>query len=607
MRASLVRLAFALSLLVAGCNGPRVIPMFDAGPRDAAAVVDANRADAPGTDAATVDSGVPVDAGGDDAAVDMDAAVEIDAAVGTDAGTMDAGMRDGGTSDAGRDAATSDAGRDAGMAGDAGMLTTSGQIAAIRAAAIGAMDRPIDGAIVTYVHPLLGTDAAGFFVQADMAGPALFVAVTPSTLSPVPVAGDVVSFRVTMTATDHVQIRATAITSFTRTSTGADVSALVQDVSSASDLVSGVTGYESEIVRVRGTLGAVGASGTGHQRAPLSTVGVPASASLLFRAPDAIWTSFMLVQGCDVTIDATPLWRYDALSEPSAWDSADLVVNSCPRPRVVSASATSSTTVAVTFDQPLSAATVIPTAFTLTGGASVSGASVTGAVVTLTTSALTAMTTYTVTAAATITSARGDGVDPAMNTAMFTTAGAMSTDHLVINEVNYDDVGAGDSTEFVEILNRTGATVDLSRFAVTLINGATGAEYARVPLTGMLPDGGYAVLASGATLATITATVEITIPGTTNLVQNGDPDGLALLDLTAGTVVDAVCYGGAMMGLTVAGISGTVSLVEGTMTSARDSNSVDGALCRRPNGSDTNDASSDWAFCSARSPAAANP
>ncbi len=598
MHSSSLRLALGLGLLLAvtGCSARRTVPMFDAGPHDAAPSTDASLADAFRADGGGADAGA-MDGG------DVDAATPDAAEI--DGGGSDAG---GGTdSGGGRDAALVDGGRDAGTMLDAGMPSTSAQIATIRAAAIGAMDRPVDGATVTYLHPLVGVDPAGFFVQAAAAGPALFIAVTPSTLSPVPQVGDVVSFRATMTAVDHVQLRVTAITAFTRTATGRDVTGFIQDLSSATDLVSGVGTYESELVRVRGTLGAIAPSGTGHQRAPLSTAGVAASASLVFRAPDAVWSTFMLVSGCDVSVEGTPLWRYDALAEPSAWDPADLVVNSCPRPRVLSAIAASSTSVTVTFDQPLAPATVLPSRFTLTGGVSVSAAVVSGSTVTLTTSALAPTTTYTVTALAAVTSVRGDGIDPAANSAMFTASGSMGVGHLVINEVNYDDIGAGDSLEFVEIFNGTGVPVDLSRFAVTLINGATSTEYARVALSGTLGAGQYAVLASATTLAAITASVEITIPGTTNLIQNGSPDGLALIDTTAMTVVDALCYGGAMSGLTVAGVTGTVSLVENSVTTALDSNSVDGSLCRRPNGTDTDNALSDWAFCSATSPGAANP
>src|SRR5262249_46390307 len=61
----------------------------------------------------------------------------------------------------------------------------------------GALDLPLSDVVVTYLHPLIGTDPAGFFVQEHAGGPAVFIAVDPATLAPAPVVGDRVSFTVT--------------------------------------------------------------------------------------------------------------------------------------------------------------------------------------------------------------------------------------------------------------------------------------------------------------------------------------------------------------------------------------------------------------------------
>ena len=131
---------------------------------------------------------------------------------------------------------------------DAGPNTPSQSIALARSA-IGAVDVYVHDVIVTYVVPAIGTDPAGFFVQADMAGPALFVAVDPTTTTPVLAVGDVVSFHVTMVGVVAMQTRALAIRMLTRTATGMSTAALVQDVTSASDLVSaaGLELYESSM------------------------------------------------------------------------------------------------------------------------------------------------------------------------------------------------------------------------------------------------------------------------------------------------------------------------------------------------------------------------
>jgi hypothetical protein len=158
-------------------------------------------------------------------------------------------------------------------------------------------------------------------------------------------------------------------------------------------------------------------------------------------------------------------------------------------------------------------------------------------------------------------------------------------DRLVVNEVDYDQVGA-DSGGFVELYNGTANAVALDGLALVYVNGGDGTEYGRDALTGTLAAGEYRVVSAE--------------------LQNGAPDGVALLDTTSGTLLDALSYEGA---ITAAQIGGAVySLVEGTVlpASVADSNTTDGSLARNPNGRDTDDAASDWAFTNTPTPGAAN-
>jgi Lamin Tail Domain len=154
---------------------------------------------------------------------------------------------------------------------------------------------------------------------------------------------------------------------------------------------------------------------------------------------------------------------------------------------------------------------------------------------------------------------------------------------LAINEVDYDQVGT-DAEGFVEIHNAGDAGVDLSNVDLVAVNGGDSAEYAREQLTGTLAAGGHLVVA-----------IEL---------QNGAPDGLALLDGT--TLLDALSYEGAITAATIGGQ--TYNLVEGTVlpTSVEDSNTAAGSLIRNPNGQDTNDAAADWAFTTTITRGAAN-
>jgi len=185
-----------------------------------------------------------------------------------------------------------------------------------------------------------------------------------------------------------------------------------------------------------------------------------------------------------------------------------------------------------------------------------------------------------------------------------TTGGPLGA--LVINEVDYDQVGVDDA-EFLEVLNGSSRTVNLEGVEVHLVNGSDLATYELLDLSGpgTLAAGGYLVVAMpGVAVPPGTPTIEMP-EGTA--IQNG-PDGLALI-LRAGetcTLVDALSYEGSLNGTTLEGCTDTHDLVEGTPTTASDSNADVGSLARLPDGSDTDDAATDWGFTAILTPGAAN-
>jgi hypothetical protein len=156
---------------------------------------------------------------------------------------------------------------------------------------------------------------------------------------------------------------------------------------------------------------------------------------------------------------------------------------------------------------------------------------------------------------------------------------------LVVNEIDYDQVGA-DSGGFVEITNTAATAAVLDGIALVLVNGGDGTEYERIALTGSLAAGGHLAVDVDA--------------------QNGAPDGVALLDTAAGTLLDALSYEGEIHVATIDGH--TFDLVEGTplAASVADSNTAAGSLSRVPDGIDTNDADADWRFTTTATPGAAN-
>ncbi len=200
-------------------------------------------------------------------------------------------------------------------------------------------------------------------------------------------------------------------------------------------------------------------------------------------------------------------------------------------------------------------------------------------------------------------------VTATLGTSMATSTIAVSTvtTGLVINEIDYDNVGT-DTAEFVEIFNTSAAPISLIGYALVLVNGANSAVYGTIDLgpAGTLMAGQYLVVGSTLSLATVPATALTLDQGAvSNMIQNGSPDGVALV--SGSTLIDALSYEGAITAAVIPSV-GTVSLVEGTMLPATvaDSNTAAGSLCRIPNGADTNDAATDWAFTATTTPGAAN-
>jgi imidazolonepropionase-like amidohydrolase len=178
---------------------------------------------------------------------------------------------------------------------------------------------------------------------------------------------------------------------------------------------------------------------------------------------------------------------------------------------------------------------------------------------------------------------------------------------LVLNEVDYDQPGT-DTGEFVEIYNGTGALLNVANYSVVFINGANNAEYSRVNLEGTLNPGQYFVVAGPNVTVPADARV-LRFSAASNNVQNGSPDGVALFDRVNKTLIDSLCYGGAMTAVTINGGNNPYNLVRGAAApSSVSDNGTDAtrSLVRCPNGSDSGNSSVDWKAATGGSPGAAN-
>jgi uncharacterized protein len=157
-------------------------------------------------------------------------------------------------------------------------------------------------------------------------------------------------------------------------------------------------------------------------------------------------------------------------------------------------------------------------------------------------------------------------------------ASAASTT-LVINEVDYDQPST-DTAEFLEIKNVATSAINLDPYQLRFVNGANGLNYLTVNLPAVNLAGGdhYGVCANAAT----TANCDLDITPDTNLIQNGDPDGVVLE--TAAGAVDSLAYGpGPMTGVT-----------ETANATTDNSANAGQGLARVPDGCDTDNNAADF-------------
>jgi hypothetical protein len=173
---------------------------------------------------------------------------------------------------------------------------------------------------------------------------------------------------------------------------------------------------------------------------------------------------------------------------------------------------------------------------------------------------------------------------------------------LVINEVDYDNPST-DTTEFVELYNAGRSPFNLDGLIFVSINGSDSAEFRRVELSGTLGLGEFLVLGNAAVRADVPEGVRfIELPA--NTLQNGDPDGLAIFDTVAETMVDALCYEGSIVAAEIDGIAGTFPLFDGSPTDVEDPGA--GSIIRFPDGAETGDDSTNWFLTPLVTPGRAN-
>lgn len=178
------------------------------------------------------------------------------------------------------------------------------------------------------------------------------------------------------------------------------------------------------------------------------------------------------------------------------------------------------------------------------------------------------------------------------------TLGASAQYNLVINELDYDNFRpSADSAEFIELYNNGTTAIDLSNFAIVLVNGANAgaAVYKTITLPAYpLNAGSYYVICgsfNGNTFVT-NCNQQETLTSSTGFIQNGSPDAMAIIHLPDSSIVDALSYEGSVPGY----VEGTgVPLANSDTVNLSDTlNSRYLGICRFPDGADSNNDSIDF-------------
>ena len=231
-------------------------------------------------------------------------------------------------------------------------------------------------------------------------------------------------------------------------------------MSAATNLVTGIDGYESEYIKMDFTVASPFAvSGTGFVQAQVTTAGLSGNASLnlKLRLPTTAQASLGIDNGCTATLTGI-MYRFGGVAQPSGWASGDVAGLACKAPKVKSALATSLTQTVVTFDRNLDGTTLHANGdqFSFDHGLLASAATLSAPTqVTVTTSSQVVQTNYTVTVASTLQDTLGKGIDVTANTAAFPAFGSPA--QLQLNEINPN---IGSSLDLIELLAKSPGTIN---------------------------------------------------------------------------------------------------------------------------------------------------
>jgi len=116
---------------------------------------------------------------------------------------------------------------------------------------------------------------------------------------------------------------------------------------------------------------------------------------------------------------------------------------------------------------------------------------------------------------------------------------------LKINEFDYDQIQP-DSAEFIELYNSSSSPIDLGDYKIRLVNGNNNTVYDSIVLPSQfLNPSSYFVICGSFNIVPL---CDMVLPVSSNIIQNGSPDAMAIVEISTGNIIDAVSYEGSVPG-----------------------------------------------------------
>jgi hypothetical protein len=264
-----------------------------------------------------------------------------------------------------------------------------GQLTGIDAALMsyGPVNILIPQVLVTYVKPGAAFEPAGFFVQSEQPGPALFVGVDPDLGGTRLEVGDRVSFRLLEMSDIYGLPMGTYIDNVVIHGRGESVSPLLQDVTTDENFTFDMYLYAAELISGNILISGELASDGSEFGYFYVTIGFYFYEYLRLRVPQTLQDLAALEFGCTLEIPTTALWQYYSEYHLLAYELGDFQNVDCPVPRIVEVTAETGTQVRIVLSRAIDTGTLVPdgSQFFLTNGLTATSATVSGRVVTLTT------------------------------------------------------------------------------------------------------------------------------------------------------------------------------------------------------------------------------